>query len=287
MRRLFASTLAIAAALAVSAKAQDPFTVFFDLGSAEITSDGMAIINAAAAEYRETGSTSVSIIGHTDTTGSREFNMQLSQRRAEAVAAELRERGVPPDEVILGWRGQDDLAVETADNVAEPRNRRAEIAVAEASVAPPPPPPPAPSRFSVGIGPYVGFSFEDDGEEGVYLGANATASYFVTPNIALTGEQAIFYNTFGPSDDGIGSRTAIGADYHLASYGSGEGVLPFVGVNAGYLTIDGTGTGGFFAGPEAGLSVYGVNARVAYDFVEDRDADEGVISLTLGYEIRF
>lgn len=286
MNRFYAGAL-LAAGMAFAAQAQGAFTVFFNLGSAAITPAGMEIIDAAAEEYRETGSTSVSIIGHTDTTGSREFNLQLSQRRAEAVAAELRSRGVPPDEVILGWRGQDDLAVQTADNVAEQQNRRAEIAVAEASVAPPPPPPaPAPNRFSVGIGPYIGFNNEGF-DESVYLGANITASYFVTPNIALSGEQAIFYNTFGADDDGIGSRTAIGADYHFGEYGSSESILPFVGVNAGYLTVDGSSTGGFFAGPEIGISVFGFNTRLAYDMVEPRDWDDGVISLTFGYEFRF
>jgi hypothetical protein len=286
MNRLYAGTL-LAAGIAFSAQAQDPFTVFFDLGSAAITQDGMDIIDAAAEEYRETGSASVSIIGHTDTTGSREFNLQLSQRRAEAVAAELQSRGVPPDEVILGWRGQDDLAVQTADNVAEPRNRRAEIAVAEASTMPmaSPAPAAASSRFRVGIGPYIGFNNEGF-DESVYLGANLTADYFVTPNISVGGEQAIFYNTFGADDDGIGSRSALSADYHFAEYGMG-GLAPHVGVNAGFLTVDGSSTGGWFAGPEIGVSYGSFTARAAYDFVEPRDADDGVLSLTVGYNFRF
>jgi hypothetical protein len=283
-----ASVLTLAAALlaSVAVQAQDPRTVFFDLGSAAITSNGMAVIDAAAEEYRTTGSTSVSIIGHTDTTGSREFNMQLSQQRAENVAAELRARGVPPDEVILGWRGQDDLAVPTADNVAEPRNRRAEIAFAEGAVAPSPQPmTSAPSRIRVGFGPYIGFNNEGF-DESVYLGVNVTADYFVTPNVSVGGEQAVFYNTFGADDDGVGSRTALSADYHFSQYGMG-GWAPHVGVNAGFLTVDGSSTGGWFAGPEIGIGYAGFTARVAYDYVEPRDWDDGVVSLTLGYGLRF
>jgi outer membrane protein OmpA-like peptidoglycan-associated protein len=280
MRKLLlASALVFAAPL--SALAADS-TVFFALGSAALTAESRATISQAASDFAAGGSPSVSIVGHTDTTGSAEYNMRLSQRRAEAVGQALIDAGVPAGAIVAAWRGQDDLAVPTADNVAEPRNRRVELSIAAADGAPAAEAAPvveeALRRLRIGLGPYVGFSFEED-DESVYLGGNLIVSYFVTPNIALSAEQAVFYNT-DAKDEGWGSRSMLGADYHFGDIGFGS---PYIGANAGYLTIDGSGTGGFTYGPEIGLTFGAVEAKLAYDFVEDRDAEEGVISLTLGY----
>ena len=282
--RGFASLLFLGCASGAAAN-----TVYFDFDRATLDQEAIATVEAAAAEYAETGAMSVSIVGHTDTVGSRAYNEALSRRRAEAVAAALAERGVPRDELVLAWRGERDLAVETRDGVREPLNRRAEISLAEPDAAPAPAPAPmaeAPTRFRIGVGPYFGFNLQED-DNSYFAGANVTASYFLTPRIAASAEGAGFYN-FDSRDDGWGYRVAAGADYHFADFGLGEGVLPYVGANAGYMAIDGAGgTGGFFAGPEIGVTVLGVDAKLAYDFVEDRDAGEGVISITAGYAFDF
>ena len=264
-------------------------TVYFGFDRSTLDQEAIETVNEAAAEYAETGAMSVSIVGHTDTVGPRDYNEALSRRRAEAVAAALAERGVPREELVLAWRGEQDLAVETRDGVREPLNRRAEISLAEPEAAPAPAPAPMaeePTRFRIGAGPYFGFNLQED-ENSYFAGANVTASYFLTPRIAASAEGAGFYN-FDSSDDGWGYRVAAGADYHFADFGLGDGVLPYVGANAGHMAIEGAGgTGGFFAGPEIGVNVFGIQTKVAYDFVEDRDADEGVISITAGYAFEF
>lgn len=66
--------------------------------------------------------------GHTDTTGTREANMALSRRRAEAAVAYLQERHkIPAARIEAAGRGQDDLLVATGPNVDEPRNRRVHV----------------------------------------------------------------------------------------------------------------------------------------------------------------
>jgi OOP family OmpA-OmpF porin len=67
--------------------------------------------------------------GHTDTTGPASYNQQLSNRRAEAVRKELIAQGVAPDDIATSAYGESDLAVPTANNVNEPRNRRFLISV--------------------------------------------------------------------------------------------------------------------------------------------------------------
>jgi OOP family OmpA-OmpF porin len=67
------------------------------------------------------------VTGHTDTVGSDAYNMRLSRRRAESVAAELEKQGVPSAEIAIVAKGKHDLLVPTADGVKEPQNRRVQI----------------------------------------------------------------------------------------------------------------------------------------------------------------
>jgi OmpA family len=82
---------------------------------------------------------------HTDTSGSAAYNLELSQRRSEAVASELVRQGVPATDIITVGRGEENLLVPTGDGVREPRNRRFEI------VIPQPSPAPAPEAMSTAI----------------------------------------------------------------------------------------------------------------------------------------
>ena len=67
--------------------------------------------------------------GHTDTVGTDSDNVALSKRRAGAVRTELSHDGVSGKLISTSGVGENDLAVPTAQNVNEPRNRRVEITV--------------------------------------------------------------------------------------------------------------------------------------------------------------
>lgn len=265
-------------------------TLLFGFDSARLTAQHEPLIDAAVAAFRDGGSSTISIVGHTDSSGSSEYNLALSQRRATAVAEALARRGVSEAEMITAWRGQDDQAVQTADGVREPANRRVVISVAEGAVAPTEPvaqaaPPETPDRFRVIVAPFGAYNFEP-GDNSWFAGVNATASYDVTPNIVFSVEQAGFYN-IGADDEGFGGRSLAGLDVQIDQLG---GVLPYVGGNVGYSYIDGSGTGGLFAGPEIGLRYEGFEVKVAYDIYlddSDRDIEDGVVALTLGYGLRF
>ena len=285
LRPLSAALMAASAIVAVAgqASAQQTHVVFFSLGSAALDNEALAVIDRAAAEHAATGSTAVSIVGHTDTTGSASFNQRLSQRRAEAVAAALAQRGVPMASMTTAWRGENDLAVQTGDNVAERANRRTEIAFSGAAAAPAPAAPMMmPSRFSVGLGPFVAANLQD-GDNSVFVGVNLTAAYAITDSIDIGAEQAVFYN-FDADDEGVGARTVASLDWTFFDY---DGLRPYVGVNGGYTWIDGTGKGGWTYGPELGFSLGNWQAKLAYDFIDNRDAEDGVIAATIGYALRF
>ena len=70
------------------------------------------------------------IAGHTDTVGNNGSNLKLSQDRARSIAAWFRKRGVRLPISFEGF-GETSLAVRTADNVDEVRNRRVDYVLSD------------------------------------------------------------------------------------------------------------------------------------------------------------
>lgn len=103
------------------------YTVYFAFNSATLDQPARQVVAAAASAALQGGLTHVGITGHTDTVGSGRYNMALSERRAQAVRQELITLGVPAEQIATDARGEGELAVPTAQNVNEPRNRRAVI----------------------------------------------------------------------------------------------------------------------------------------------------------------
>jgi outer membrane protein OmpA-like peptidoglycan-associated protein len=95
--------------------------------------DSLQRIQDAVQRYRELGSIQLFIAGHTDTVGSAAYNMDLSRRRAQAIAAWFVKNGVGIAVAFEGF-GESVPLVETKDEVDEPRNRRVDYIL---SVEPP------------------------------------------------------------------------------------------------------------------------------------------------------
>ncbi|MEX2480896.1 MAG: OmpA family protein [Gammaproteobacteria bacterium] len=105
------------------------FLVFFDFDRAEVTSEGMSIINQGKTAAHATEFKRIVVTGHADRAGSTRYNMALSQRRAEAVEAALARAGLESGSIRTSARGEAEPLVETADGVREPQNRRVEILI--------------------------------------------------------------------------------------------------------------------------------------------------------------
>ena len=67
------------------------------------------------------------VVGHTDTMGTKKYNKVLSLERAEVVQKVLTELGIEKNNIHIFGKGEDNLRVQTADEVKHPANRRAEI----------------------------------------------------------------------------------------------------------------------------------------------------------------
>ncbi|MDJ0387020.1 OmpA family protein [Roseomonas sp. E05] len=103
------------------------YLVFFDFDRADLTDRARQIIAEAAQNSGRVQSTRIEVAGHADRAGTPQYNQRLSQRRADAVAAELVRLGVSRSAITVQAFGESRPLVPTADGVREPQNRRVEI----------------------------------------------------------------------------------------------------------------------------------------------------------------
>lgn len=104
------------------------YLVFFDFDKSMVTDEGESIVEAVVTELNgRSDVNAITIIGHTDTSGSNSYNQRLAMKRAQAVMDTLVERGVDPALIRMESRGESDLIVQTADGIREPANRRVSI----------------------------------------------------------------------------------------------------------------------------------------------------------------
>jgi iron complex outermembrane receptor protein len=111
------------------------YLVFFDFDKSDLTPQAVQIVDQAAKNAETTKVTQLTVTGHTDTVGSDAYNLRLSRRRAESVAAQLEKDGIASSEIEIVAKGKRDLLVPTADGVKEPQNRRVQIVYAGGAVS--------------------------------------------------------------------------------------------------------------------------------------------------------
>lgn len=121
------------ATVTLDKNAQDPAlsaalkTVYFDYDSFVIRSEFQATLEAHAKYLKADKSRRVSIEGHTDERGGREYNLALGQKRAEAVRKALQLQGVPDAQMEAISYGKEKPAVLGNSEAALEKNRRAEF----------------------------------------------------------------------------------------------------------------------------------------------------------------
>jgi iron complex outermembrane receptor protein len=111
------------------------YLVFFDFNKSDLTPQAVSIVDQAAHNAGPAKVTKIDVTGHTDTVGSDAYNLRLSRRRAESVAAQLEKDGIPSSEIAIFAKGKHDLLVPTADGVKEPQNRRVQIVYSDGAAS--------------------------------------------------------------------------------------------------------------------------------------------------------
>ncbi len=106
---------------------EEVLEIRFDFNKATIKPEYQELIRKLATATQENKNIRVSVVGHTDTMGSKNYNYSLGGRRAEAVQKMLINYGIPAAQIVAVSAGEEDLAVPTADGVANAANRRVKV----------------------------------------------------------------------------------------------------------------------------------------------------------------
>ncbi|WP_052119995.1 OmpA family protein [Inquilinus limosus] len=182
MLRSVLLAFAAAACLASAAGAADPtpppavvgtvdtipdrsYLVFFDFDSSHLTPEARQVVASAAADALQGKTTRIDVTGHTDRSGSVQYNQALSVRRGETIRRELVADGVADSLIAVKGVGESDPLVSTADGVREPQNRRVEIVLSPAGAAA------AGQGLGPGIWGAIAYSVRDE-KRGFFWGAD-------------------------------------------------------------------------------------------------------------------
>ena len=100
----------------------------FDFDKSTLRQEDIAIIDRDAASLDKWGDVNIEVAGHTDSRGSDEYNMKLSQRRAEAVRSYLVSKGIASDRLSAKGYGESQPVADNATDEGRFQNRRVELA---------------------------------------------------------------------------------------------------------------------------------------------------------------
>lgn len=108
--------------------------VLFESGKAQLLPGAYRTIDQLAAFLNEYTDRSVLIEGHTDNIGSQEYNLDLSQRRAEAVRDALLSRQIPFNRIVSKGYGKNYPVAGNDSEAGRQQNRRVDIIILDAGV---------------------------------------------------------------------------------------------------------------------------------------------------------
>ena len=106
-----------------------PGDVTFDTNQSSIQGRFHAVLDDVATVFNRYDQSLVDIIGHADSDGSDSYNLDLSRRRAESVAAYLNQRGVDANRIYYEGRGESQPIASNATADGKAQNRRVEILI--------------------------------------------------------------------------------------------------------------------------------------------------------------
>jgi outer membrane protein OmpA-like peptidoglycan-associated protein len=103
--------------------------ILFDVNKSDLRAEAQANITDLAEILRKYDDTNILIEGHTDSDGTEEYNMSLSERRARAVSNYLAQREVDARRMTVTWYGESQPVADNSTPEGKQANRRVEIAI--------------------------------------------------------------------------------------------------------------------------------------------------------------
>jgi outer membrane protein OmpA-like peptidoglycan-associated protein len=107
-----------------------PGNVTFRTGSADLNAQFFKVLDGVAQVAKKYDKTIIEIAGHTDNVGGADFNKQLSQRRASAVAQYLMSKGVGEPRIMTAAGGEEHPIASNSTEQGRAANRRVEVTLA-------------------------------------------------------------------------------------------------------------------------------------------------------------
>ena len=102
-------------------------TIYFEFDRSNLTSKSIQTLRSALNALVENSSINISLAGHADERGTREYNLALGQRRAEAVSDYLVLNGIDKSRITVMSYGEERPAAFGQDEMSYAKNRRVEI----------------------------------------------------------------------------------------------------------------------------------------------------------------
>jgi outer membrane protein OmpA-like peptidoglycan-associated protein len=104
-----------------------PGNITFATDSADLNAGFYEVLNSVALVLNEYEQTVIEVAGHTDSTGSDDYNQRLSERRAGSVASYLVTREILDDRIIEVGEGEARPIADNASDSGRQANRRVEL----------------------------------------------------------------------------------------------------------------------------------------------------------------
>jgi outer membrane protein OmpA-like peptidoglycan-associated protein len=104
-----------------------PGDITFAVDQSDIKPGFYDVLNSVVLVLKEFEKTSIHITGYTDSTGSFEYNVKLSERRAQSVASYLQAQQIHPARLVTRGMGPRDPIGDNATEAGRARNRRVEL----------------------------------------------------------------------------------------------------------------------------------------------------------------
>lgn len=106
-----------------------PGNVTFNTNEYEVKSEFTPVLDSVAKVLYKFTDTRLQVSGHTDSTGARDYNYNLSNRRATSVANYLAAQGIDQNRLLVEGRGSDQPVASNDTAAGREQNRRVELRI--------------------------------------------------------------------------------------------------------------------------------------------------------------
>ena len=103
--------------------------VLFDFNKATLKKEGMKELDKIVTILKEDTSMNADLIGHTDSLGPEQYNLELSKKRTEVVADYLKANDIAADRLNLSWKGEAEPIAPNNTKEGRAQNRRTAITI--------------------------------------------------------------------------------------------------------------------------------------------------------------